>query len=417
MYAFNGPHAMYMNYAADDVRADGQITRQEVLIAARDRRPPTAPRSRARRHRSASTRRSLSVLQGSARADRSAAECRPTVPVPRVESPLTFEYDVNGRFVEPFIAGRATFSPSSLLGASIGAGTVGTIDTVQTPICVLGRRRDRERRTCAASATGFGVDWMQDPRYGATIAGRFRVDGRGFDTRTMLLIVGGRITHADAFRGSLANADVSMSIHDGTLTASYSGDFSTLDPAVAARGPAAAGIAHRERHGLPDRPRSAAPRSHARRLRRRGRPDSPARRRVRGVELERGRVAADGSKQPICRVTDLDVSGPAIRGSGSGVVALDRRQASAFDYQIERADLATGWTVLPASAQPGVVATTGRLTGPWTARPHGRQRIHWPSSDAFDVTALDDHRPGTTRRSTSINSAARWPSSTGAAPR
>ena len=33
MYAFDGPHAMYMDYAADNVRARGQITETDVLIA------------------------------------------------------------------------------------------------------------------------------------------------------------------------------------------------------------------------------------------------------------------------------------------------------------------------------------------------------------------------------------------------
>ena len=42
MYTFDGPHAMYMDYAADDVRARGQITSTEVLIA--DATPPRTAR-------------------------------------------------------------------------------------------------------------------------------------------------------------------------------------------------------------------------------------------------------------------------------------------------------------------------------------------------------------------------------------
>src|SRR6185295_11607801 len=52
----------------------------------------------------------------------------PTVPVPRVESSLNFEYDVNGTFSEPFNTARARFSPSEYLGARIGDGMIGTID-------------------------------------------------------------------------------------------------------------------------------------------------------------------------------------------------------------------------------------------------------------------------------------------------
>jgi autotransporter translocation and assembly factor TamB len=381
-YSFNGRHAMYMNYAADDVRADGQITGKEILIA---RASGTAYGARA------------SVHDGSIGLDSPFAfrffgslaqvdlrRVPPEVPVPRVESALSFEYDLSGRFVEPFVAGHATFSPSSLLGASIGAGTVGTIDTLQTPIAYSGEG-EIANVNVRRLGEGFGVDWMQDPRYGAAIAGRFRVDGRGFDTRTMLLIVGGRITHADAFRGSLANADVSMSVHDGTLTASYSGDFSTLDPAVA----------------LADQQLQASLTGNAtvsltvRDLLRRevtlddvdiaGALNAGAST-VHGVELERGRVAAT-VRTGLLSVTDLDVSGPAIRGGGSGVVALDHRLASAFDYQIERADLANLQDVTGINAA-GTVATRGRLTGPWTA-------VHMAGSgsiaqlDAFDVKALE----------------------------
>ena len=37
--------------------------------------------------------------------------------------------NVSGQFHDPFIIGRAQFDRSEFLGASIGTGTVGTIDT------------------------------------------------------------------------------------------------------------------------------------------------------------------------------------------------------------------------------------------------------------------------------------------------
>lgn len=232
---------------------------------------------------------------------------------------------------------------------------------------------------------GFGVEWMRDSRYGATIAGRFRVDGRGFDKSTMLLIVGGRITHADAFRGSLANADVSMSIHDGTLTASYSGDFSKLDPAVPLADQRLEasingnGTVSLTVHDLLRREVTLDDYEVAGAL-------TAAASTLHGVELERGRVAATVRNSRLS-VTELDVSGPAIQGKGSGIVALDSRQSSAFDYQIERADL-TRLEVLTGFSASGVVVTSGRLTGPWTA-------VHMGGSGslaqlgAYEVTALD----------------------------
>ena len=44
MYAFQGPHAMYMDYAADNVRARGQLTRDRRADREVDAPPRTAPR-------------------------------------------------------------------------------------------------------------------------------------------------------------------------------------------------------------------------------------------------------------------------------------------------------------------------------------------------------------------------------------
>ena len=91
------------------------------------------------------------------------------VPVPHVESLLTFDYDVTGRFSEPFITGRATFAPSEFLGATVGDGTVGSIDTQQQPVHYTGdgeidrdrpaplRRRARRRLAAGAALRGHAV--------------------------------------------------------------------------------------------------------------------------------------------------------------------------------------------------------------------------------------------------------------------
>ena len=41
--------------------------------------------------------------------------------MPRVESLLTFDYDISGRFSDPYIIGGATFARSQFLGATVGA--------------------------------------------------------------------------------------------------------------------------------------------------------------------------------------------------------------------------------------------------------------------------------------------------------
>jgi hypothetical protein len=140
-----------MNYAADDLRANGQITESTVLVQ----------RATARAYGAGAT-----VANGSIGIDspfpyrfqgvinkidlRNIPE---TVPVPRVESVLTFTYDVQGTFSQPFIIGLAKFEPSTYLGAAIGAGTVGSIDTQQQPLHYTGEG-DVTGATCIVSGRG-----------------------------------------------------------------------------------------------------------------------------------------------------------------------------------------------------------------------------------------------------------------------
>ena len=60
------------------------------------------------------------------------------IPVPHVESSLAFGFDVNGRFSRSFLRGQARFDDSVFLGAEVGAGTVGAIDTSVTPFHYAG---------------------------------------------------------------------------------------------------------------------------------------------------------------------------------------------------------------------------------------------------------------------------------------
>jgi uncharacterized protein involved in outer membrane biogenesis len=215
VYTFDGPHAMYMTYAADDLKASGQITASTVLV-----RQATAIAYGAR----------VSTSDGSIGIDSpfpyrfagrvTAIDLRripETIPVPRVESVLTFDYDVNGQFSNPFIAGTAIFATSTYLGATIGDGMVGAIDTSARPIRYTG-----DGPIAGVSLERFGaglhVGWLQDPRYAGTISGRFRVDGAGADVASLALTANGRISRGEMFHGTLSDADVTLTIDRGTLS-------------------------------------------------------------------------------------------------------------------------------------------------------------------------------------------------------
>src|SRR4029079_15220267 len=155
-----------------------------------------------------------------------------TVPVPRVESLLTFGYDVTGQFSHAFIAGNATFAESTFLGATVGAGTNGTVDTSVQPIHFSGVG-DVSNVVLSRIGEGLDVGWMRDPRYAGDLAGRFHVDVRGTDRDSLVLTGGGRLYNAHMFGGLLSDADVSVSIDGGTLRAHYDGSFRSVDPAIA----------------------------------------------------------------------------------------------------------------------------------------------------------------------------------------
>jgi len=382
VYSFAGAHAMYMNYAADDLKAEGQITAAEVLIA----------RATGNAYGAAVANTSGSIglaspfpfgFQGSI-AHSDLRKLPAAVPVPHLESTLTFDFDVSGRFEQPFLTGRANFAPSSLLGAAIAAGTAGTIDTSQSPPVYTGDVEIANVNTRRAG-DGLNVDWMRDPRFAGTLAGRFRIDGRGFDKNTMVLIVGGRVTAADFFGGSLSNADVTLAIGRGTLGGSFSGGFSHIDPGIAMgderwqaslTGNGTVSVTIRDlllRDVRLDDYDIA------------GAADISAAT-VHGISLDNAHLAA-GIRDSHLTVNDIQVSGPVVQGKGSGVVALDDHQSSSFEYEIDHADLSQ-FERLTGIAVSGFATTTGRLTGPWTAaKVTGDGSIAQLS--AYGVTALD----------------------------
>jgi hypothetical protein len=380
VYTFDGPHAMYMNYAADNLKARGQLTSEAVLVG---EATASAYGARVSTHDA-----SIGIdaphpyrFRGSV----TGVDLRhvpATVPVPHVDSRLTFDYDVTGRFSHPYIAGNAVFGASTFLGASIAAGTVGTIDTQETVrytgdgvISQVDLRRFGE---------GLDVAWLRDPRYAGTIAGRFRVEGSGTDRRTLTLTASGRLARAELFRGVLGDADVTMAIERGTLRATYTGRFSGLDPAIPfdderwRASLTGSGSMTATVHDLLLRDVTTADYDVTGSL-------ALDRSTVRDIAFDRARVEAtlrDGT----LTVAALEAAGPTVSGRGSGTLALDDDQSSSFAYDISAADLAR-LAPLTGVEAAGSVATKGRLSGPWASlRAAGSGTI--AQLDAFNVRIL-----------------------------
>jgi autotransporter translocation and assembly factor TamB len=381
VYTFQGPHATYMNYAGDSVRARGQITATDVLIADA---VAVAYGANVR-----TTDGSIGIDEPFPfhfRGTTDGIDLRrvpAAVPVPHVESLLTFSYDVSGRFADPFISGGATFARSEFLGAIVGAGTVGSIDTLQKPLRFSGNG-EVVGINLRRFGEGLQVAWLQDPRYAGTVSGNFHVDGSGTTAATLALTGGGRLATADLFKGTLSDADVSIEIDRGTLRASYDGRLAAIDPAVPFADPrlesslTGTGAVTATVRELLTRPTLLEDYEVKGGL-------TLARSTIRDMRLDGANVTATLSNTTL-NVAQLDVHGPALDGHGKGTVTFHDATSADFDYDITRADLAQLRSLIGQDVA-GTLSTRGRITGPSTAlRAAGEATVN--QLDGFAVKAL-----------------------------
>jgi len=360
-YAFDGRHTRYLLYEADNLVARGALTPTDVRIAS-----ATATAYRANIRLTAGSIGLADPYPYRFVGTASGVDLRyvpKDVPVPHVQSVLAFDYDVTGRFAMPYIAGSARFGDSEYLGASIGAGAVGTIDTLAQPIHYSGagtlvgvglHRFGRE----------LGIEWLQEPRYRGTVSGRFHVDGYGSELATMTLIGGGRLDRAELFGGELNGADVSIEIADGSLTGSYSGNLLHVNPVIPMEDPlydaslTGRATARMSVHDLLIRTPTLADYTIDAQL-------SLQNSVVRKVPIDEGQVSGDLRDDGTLTIRQMTLSGPAIDGTWSGTLELDGIRSSQCDYEITRGDLAHLKPIIGIDAA-GTLATSGQMTGPTT---------------------------------------------------
>ena len=360
-YVFNGGHTAFLGYKADTLQARGTITDREVRIA---------------EARGVAYGADITVKKGDIAIDRPYAfhfagtagqvdlrALPDSFPVPHVESRLAFDYDVTGQFVSSFVDAHAVFAASEFLGATVGSGTIGSVDTSARPFRYSG---EGALGNVVLNRFGEGLEiaWMQDPRYRGTLSGRFHVEGSGADLASMTLTGGGRLARAELFNGRLEDADVSVHIEAGSLEATYDGRLSSVNPSLA--------LADRRFEGSlsgTGRARIAVQDLLVR---------SPlltdydidataslTSSTARGVQLNSSSIDARLTGG-VLTVRHVQVAGPAIDAQGAGILLLDGERSSQFDYDIARADLSLARGVLGREVF-GEMTTKGRLTGPTTA--------------------------------------------------
>ena len=356
-YTFEGSHAGFMAYAADNVRARGRITDKEALIA---EATAVAYGANIRIDDGAIGIASPYPYRFRGTAQRVDLRRLPAaIPVPHVDSLLAFDYDVVGRFSSPYIAGGATFADSEFLGARVRTGTYGSIDTSARPFHYTG-----EGPVTGIELQRFAgeldIGWLSDPRYAGTVSGRFYVDGWGSDPATMTLSGGGRLTRANLFGGSLTEADVSIEIAGGSLVGTYEGAIDGVNPALAFEDETFTAVLKGS-----GRARVAIPGLLVRDV---GIEDysidaslSLADSSIRGVPL----AALTGSaalKNATLTLTDVRAGGDAISGGASGTLGLTGDRPVDFVYDLTHADLARLRDVIGRDAS-GFVAAKGTASG------------------------------------------------------
>lgn len=377
-FAFEGPHAAYLGYEADAVRARGTLTTDAAVL---ESVTATAYGANVRVDGGAIGIDAPYAYRFTGRADGVDLRRVPSgVPVPHVESTLVLDYDVRGGFATATLVGTAVFGSSEFLGARIAAGAVGAIDTSVTPFTYSGRG-DISGLNLRRFGEGLDVAWMREPRYAGTVEGLFHVDGAGADAATMVLTGGGRLTRATLFDGTLSDADVAVAVATGSLRASYSGRFAGVNPARAMDDPrvdaslTGTGQAHLAVTGLLTREVTLADYAIDGSA-------TLAESTLRGLDVRRGQIEARLDDQ-LLTVARLEVSGPAGDATGHGTIALDDERSSNFDYDVRRADLAR----VLASVSGGLT-TAGRVSGRMT-RPRitGTARITNAAADRVGIDA------------------------------
>lgn len=361
-FRFTGARAAYLGYSAGDVVARGRITETQVELSTATATAYGANVRLAPSTVSINAPYSFHFVGRAAGLD--LRQLPAPVPVPHVESTLDLEYDVVGQFTEPFIDGSARFADSTFLGATVEAGASGAIDTRTAPLQYSG-----EGTISGVDLHRFGqaleIGWLQEPRYAGIVAGHFRVAGTGSALATLTLDGGGRLSSASIFEGQLSEADITVSIANGSLTGRYDGRLFRVNPAVAMNDPRyeaqLSGSGRGEVHVRNLLTRDVTIEDYTARAALTLRDAT-----LRGIAITSGDVDAvlEGATLSLPRVL---LRAPGLDLEGRGSLELDGVRSSRIEYQVTHGDLAR-LQDLVGPGYEGEVVTRGTLTGP-LARP------------------------------------------------
>jgi uncharacterized protein involved in outer membrane biogenesis/ribosomal protein L25 (general stress protein Ctc) len=234
-YAVNASRVSIAGYDARNVVGDGRIDGRTVRVNAR----ADAYGGHATATGTVQAQAPLSLdLRGTAR-NVDLRSLPAQVNAPRVASDLQFAYTVTARGSQ--VAGDVTLDQSSLAGASIAAGTVGTFAfgdgapryTAKGEVTDLDVQR---------VGTEFGIRAIATDRYRSRINGSFDVNGSGGGRYPLALDVTGTLVDSSMFGAAFPRMEVTTNIAAGDIRVSTMGSFENLDPAVVTNNARTAGM-------------------------------------------------------------------------------------------------------------------------------------------------------------------------------
>ena len=234
-YAVNAGRVSIAGYDARNVVGDGRIDGRTIRVNAR----ADAYGGHATAAGVVRTGSPLSLdLRGTARGV-DMRNLPAQVNAPRVESDLQFAYTVTARGSR--VSGDVALDASTLAGASIAPGTVGTF--------AFGDGAPRYSAAGEVSnldvqrvGTEFGITALATDRYRSTVNGSFDVTGSGGGRYPLTLDVTGTLVDSSLFGATFPRLDVTTSLGGGDIRIGTKGSFENLDPAVVTTNARAAGM-------------------------------------------------------------------------------------------------------------------------------------------------------------------------------
>ena len=378
-FTFAGPHVVYAGYEARDVRTTGTLIVDRVLIDTATGVAYGSP-VRASGWIDVPEPYNFHLVGHATRLDLRLLP--PTVPVPRIRSSLTFDYDATGRFRNPVLVGRAAFGDSTFLDARIAAGAHGSVDTSGALVTYAadGAVADLD---VGQIGVAFDLPTLREPRYAGKVSGGFDLTGAGSTLADLTVDVKGSGASAAMFGGRFVDTQLDLAIRNDSLSGSGRGSFERLDAAALTEDSHIAGVLNGRfdlsgsMPGLFD----AGFRTDVSVLR--GTLSlTPSR--LNAVAIESAAIAGDIDKG-LATMTSGNVKTAMGRASGKGRIGFTRGDSD-FTYEADIADASGLKDFIPVTIQ-GAGTLRGRIVGP-LERTRVDGSFTASAVDAGGVTAL-----------------------------